>query len=142
MQWLMKSFESEIKAAPDVQKPMTGAARRNMVRRNAVGSPITLNTAPWSQEAPFNSQIPRQPLTGCVGTAMSIIMKYHEFPERGTGSYNGVNFDVAYDWANMRDDNYRHGYRRQRRRPSERWYTTPLQVSARSSDIPVRAPTK
>ncbi len=41
---------------------------------------------------------------------MSIIMKYHEFPERGTGSYNGVNFDVAYDWANMRDDNYRHGY--------------------------------
>ena len=110
MQWLMKSFESEIKAAPDVQKPMTGAARRNMVRRNAVGSPITLNTAPWSQEAPFNSQIPDQPLTGCVGTAMSIIMKYHEFPERGTGSYNGVNFDVAYDWANMRDDNYRHGY--------------------------------
>ncbi len=110
MQWLMKSFEREIKAAPDVQKPMTGAARRNMVRRNAVGSPITLNTAPWSQEAPFNSQIPDQPLTGCVGTAMSIIMKYHEFPERGTGSYNGVNFDVAYDWANMRDDNYRHGY--------------------------------
>ncbi len=88
MQWLMKSFESEIKAAPDVQKPMTGAARRNIwCAANAVGSPITLNTAPWSQEAPFNSQIPRQPLTGCVGTAMSIIMKYHmNFPNAVPGA--------------------------------------------------------
>ena len=37
-------------------------------------------------------------------------MKYHNYPQRGTGSYNGVNFDVAYDWDNMRMDNYRYGY--------------------------------
>ncbi len=41
---------------------------------------------------------------------MAMIMKYHQYPERGTGSYNGVNFDVEYDWANMRMDNYRYGY--------------------------------
>lgn len=104
MQWMMNSLETEIKAAPDLQKPMTSDVRRKMVRRNATGQPIYLKTASWSQEAPFNSKIPGNPLTGCVGTAMSIIMKYHEFPERGTGSYNGVNFDVAYDWDNMLDD--------------------------------------
>ena len=54
--------------------------------------------------------IPGNPLTGCVGTAMATSLKYHNFPERGTGSYNGVNFDVAYDWDNMRMDNYRSGY--------------------------------
>ena len=30
--------------------------------------------------------------------------------EKGTGSFDGVNFDVEYDWENMRTDNYRSGY--------------------------------
>ena len=71
---------------------------------------ILLNTPEWRQEAPFNNMIPGRPLVGCVGTAMATIMKYHNYPQRGTGSYNGVNFDVAYDWDNMRMDNYRYGY--------------------------------
>ena len=58
--------------------------------------------------------IPGRPLVGCVGTAMATIMKYHNYPQRGTGSYNGVNFDVAYDWDNMRMDNYRYGLLRNR----------------------------
>ena len=37
-------------------------------------------------------------------------MKYHNYPEKGTGSFDGVNFDVEYDWENMRTDNYRSGY--------------------------------
>ena len=75
------------------------------MRRTArTGERILLPTAAWSQESPFNDSIPGGRLVGCVGTAMSIIMKYHEFPARGTGSYNGVNYDVAYDWANMRTD--------------------------------------
>lgn len=108
MQWMMKGLESEIKDAPNVSRPQTKAARRSVVRRNAnTNQRILLQTADWSQEAPFNNMIPGHPLVGCVGTAMSIIMKYHNWPERGNGSYNGVNFDVEYDWDNMLTSNYR-----------------------------------
>ena len=111
MQWMLAGLENEIKAAPQLKVSYNAAQRRNIVRRTArTGERILLPTAAWSQESPFNASIPGGRLVGCVGTAMSIIMKYHEFPARGTGSYNGVNYDVAYDWANMRTDNYRYGY--------------------------------
>ena len=111
MNWMMHGLESEIKAAPGLQNPVPMGERRRMARRAAGSNErILLSTPQWRQEAPFNNQIPGKALTGCVGTAMAMIMKYHEFPEHGTGSYNGVNFDVAYDWANMRMDSYRSGY--------------------------------
>lgn len=111
MNWMMHGLESEIKAAPGLQKPVAMADRRKMVRRAAQSNQrILLETPQWRQEAPFNNKIPGKALTGCVGTAMAMIMKYHQYPERGTGSYNGVSFDVEYDWANMRMDNYRYGY--------------------------------
>lgn len=69
-----------------------------------------LSTAKWSQEAPFNNLIPNRRLTGCVGTAMAIIMKYHDWPEQGRGLLGDVDFNVRYDWDNMRLDNYRNGY--------------------------------
>ena len=111
MKWMLSGLEREIKAAPGIQRPVSLDERRRQVRRAAGGyERILLNTPEWRQEAPFNRHIPGNALTGCVGTAMAMIMKYHAFPERGTGSYNGVNFDVAYDWANMRMDAYRSGY--------------------------------
>ncbi|MDE6628627.1 MAG: C10 family peptidase [Muribaculaceae bacterium] len=111
MKWMMQGLESEIKAAPGLQKPVGREERRRLARRAATGSGrILLPTPEWRQEYPFNSMIPGNPLAGCVGTAMAMIMKYHNYPERGTGSYNGVSFDVAYDWDNMRMDNYRYGY--------------------------------
>lgn len=112
MQWLLRGYENEIKAAPSIQRPMTKESRRKLVHRkaSAPSQRIYLPTPAWSQESPFNSKIPGNPLAGCVGTSMAMIMKYHNFPERGTGSYNNVSFDVAYDWADMRMDNYRSGY--------------------------------
>ena len=111
MNWMMHGLESEIKAAPGLQNPVSMTERRRMARRAAQSNErILLETPQWRQEAPFNKHIPGNALTGCVGTAMAMIMKYHEFPERGTGSFNAVNFDVAYDWANMRMDSYRSGY--------------------------------
>lgn len=111
MNWMMRGLENEIKAAPSLQKPLSFADRRKMLRRAAQGNErILLETPQWRQEAPFNRHIPGNALTGCVGTAMAMIMKYHQYPEHGTGSYNGVNFDVAYDWPNMRMDSYRSGY--------------------------------
>lgn len=111
MQWMLSGLASEIKAAPSLSGRYTATQRRNMVRRAArTGERIILETAKWSQESPFNASIPGGRLVGCVGTAMSIIMKYHEWPAHGTGSFNGVSYDVDYDWANMRNDNYRYGY--------------------------------
>lgn len=111
MNWMMHGLESEIKAAPGLQNPVSMTERRRMARRAAQSNErILLATPQWRQEAPFNKHIPGNALTGCVGTAMAMIMKYHEFPAHGTGSYNAVNFDVAYDWANMRMDSYRSGY--------------------------------
>lgn len=111
LNWMMSGLENEIKASPSLQKPLSLADRSKMVRRAAQSNErILLQTPQWRQEAPFNRHVPGNALTGCVGTAMAMIMKYHQYPEHGTGSYNGVNFDVAYDWSNMRMDSYRSGY--------------------------------
>ncbi|SHJ14451.1 C10 family peptidase [Bacteroides stercorirosoris] len=69
-----------------------------------------IKTPEWSQEAPFNAQIPNHRLVGCVGTAMATVMKYHNHPSKGNGSLDGTNFNVQYAWNNMRTDNYRSGY--------------------------------
>jgi hypothetical protein len=78
-----------------------------------------LETAKWSQEHPYNYLCPmdgdRLSMTGCVATAMATVMRYHQWPEKGTGSnrytcmLNGEKvtlyepFAVSYDWKNMRD---------------------------------------
>ncbi len=111
MQWMLAGIEREIKVAPSQQKSQTTASLRNMARSAGQQSGAKLLSTPsWSQEAPFNSMIPGQPLVGCVGTAMATVMKYYNFPESGSGSYGGVDFNVAYDWDSMRADNYRSGY--------------------------------
>lgn len=84
--------------------------RKTAATTAAVSGNKLLNTATWSQEAPFNNLIPNRRLTGCVGVAMAIIMRHHAYPEKGKGSIGNVNFDATYDWTNMRTDNYRNGY--------------------------------
>ena len=77
----------------------------------------TISTAEWSQGEPFNLQTPmvngEHTLTGCVATAMGIIMKHHNYPAKAvnppaqnTYEVNGytttatITYD-AYDWNNM-----------------------------------------
>ncbi len=58
-----------------------------------------LHTARWSQGSPFNdlcpvdpsdtSAVKRHSVTGCVATAMAIVMQYHKWPEHGTGTIPG-----------------------------------------------------
>ncbi len=77
-----------------------------------------LPTAKWNQSEPYNDQCPLDSLgklsvTGCVATAMGIVMKYHNWPEKGKGSneykFSGdsipvsESFEIAYDWGNMLD---------------------------------------
>ncbi len=111
MRWMMTGIESELKAAPDLQPGKSVSENKRLARVAAQKTAQKLlATASWSQEAPFNSMIPGHPLVGCVGTAMATIMKYHQWPESGTGSFDGVDFNVDYDWESMRTDNYRSGY--------------------------------
>ncbi|MDL2221134.1 C10 family peptidase, partial [Parabacteroides sp. OttesenSCG-928-N08] len=72
-----------------------------------------LSSANWAQNDPYNADCPtiggQRTLTGCSATAMAILMRYHQWPTKGTGSHsyswNGttlsVTFDTTYDWANM-----------------------------------------
>ncbi|MDR2555448.1 MAG: C10 family peptidase [Fibromonadaceae bacterium] len=74
----------------------------------------------WDQGAPYNNMSPvvsgRRSYTGCVATAMSQIMKYHNHPVQGSGRSDAyrttthrinipsVNFsETSYDWENMQD---------------------------------------
>lgn len=73
----------------------------------------------WDQSTPYNNHCPSfggvSGMTGCVATAMGMIMKYYEYPEKGIGTHsyslsmglNGtftISFDYEanpFDWANM-----------------------------------------
>jgi len=79
---------------------------------------VQLKTAKWAQMSPFNDLAPeidgQKPPIGCVATAISIIMKYHRWPIRGTGtlpSYStqklqikGYDLGHEYKWDKMLDD--------------------------------------
>ncbi len=111
MKWMMEGLERELQVAPTLQNGIPATERRQMARRaGEKAAAKLLQTADWSQEGPFNNLIPGRPLVGCVGTAMATIMKYHNWPATGSGSFGGVDFNTAYDWDNMRSDNYRSGY--------------------------------
>lgn len=95
---------------------------------NNPGSPKSqyvspLLTTTWGQYpyynkyAPYNSTDQQQCLTGCVATGMAQIMKYWNFPAKGTGAYSytnstptfshnygnqSANFgNTSYNWTNM-----------------------------------------
>ena len=65
----------------------------------------------WNQSPYYNSLCPGGSVTGCVATAMAQIMKYWNYPEKGSGfhSYNhdqygtlSANFGgTTYNWASM-----------------------------------------
>lgn len=73
-----------------------------------------LNGINWNQDAPYNNSCPlvngERSVTGCVATAMAMVLKYHEYPVRGKGAHsytsNGIqcSFDyenTTFDWENM-----------------------------------------
>lgn len=86
-----------------------------------------LLTSTWNQTYPYNAWCPEESslenpslhghvYAGCAAVAMASVMRYWQWPERGTGSYSynmdmydgwhygtlSVNFEEEeYDWANM-----------------------------------------
>ena len=80
-----------------------------------------LLTTKWNQGDPYNLLCPyddrtdENAVTGCVATALAQVMKYWNYPTRGTGSYSysysnsyygtqSADFEnTTYDWNNMPD---------------------------------------
>ena len=63
----------------------------NDISVRAIGTPVVeLETARWNQYEPYNDLCPRidgtRAVTGCVPTALAIVMRYHRWPERGVGT--------------------------------------------------------
>lgn len=62
----------------------------------------------WDQGAPYNNACPiisgGRSVTGCVATAIAMIMKYHGYPARGKGSHTyttrTAKAQVSFDFAN------------------------------------------
>lgn len=68
------------------------------VPQRVVGSAIApMVETRWNQDAPYYNDCPivdgRHCYTGCVATALSQIMYYHQYPATGTGSH-------SYSWTN------------------------------------------
>lgn len=82
------------------------------------GEEVRLETAQWDQSGlPWNAMIPKlgdkDCHAGCVATAQAIILRYHQWPEKGTGTlpsyywYSGGKempghaLGHEYDWSQM-----------------------------------------
>jgi hypothetical protein len=98
------------------QARKAGVATYAKVTRPEREAIAPLVTTKWDQGAPYYNDCPKVSgkhcYTGCTATAMAQVMKYHNWPEVGTGSKSyvykalrlSVDFSQAtYDWANMRD---------------------------------------
>ena len=86
--------------------------------RSTRGDIAPLLSTLWNQDAPYNAYCPTghggpggHAYAGCVATAMSMVMKYWNWPIQGNGEHSytpegypmqTVNFGATtYDWANM-----------------------------------------
>lgn len=126
LKWWLSQYSAQIQnAIADVKSGKAviasqsdnAKARRKVASRNNVPDLITTK---WGQDAPFNSVIPKKGntnrsfVTGCTATAMAQVMKYYNYPEKGTGTKSyyddetSVDFaadfeNTQYDWDNMLD---------------------------------------
>ena len=104
-----------LKADPAITKLWDNLSFKNYLSDNK--SRRVLNTVLWDQGSPYNLKCPvinnTNCMTGCVATAMGIVMKYHQWPVSGSGSYNYTSklfqfklsgqLSTTYDWKSMTD---------------------------------------
>ena len=109
MQWWLDEYAREIEAAG------SGASYAPAATSDRAAIAPMLTTQ-WDQIEPYNNMCPefsgRRSMTGCLATAMAQVLKYHNWPERGTGSHSyrlglkqiSFNYgETVFDWTNMLD---------------------------------------
>lgn len=112
------TIENNIPASPEVQaRWQILKSGEGIKSQNLASSVAPLIATKWDQSPYYNELCPydnsqdEATVTGCVATAMAQVMKYWNYPEKGSGfhSYNhsaygtlSANFgSTTYDWANM-----------------------------------------
>ena len=124
LQWFLTTVSSSL-----VNNSLSANSRKAAVPPSEKYKPSMdpLLASTWNQSTPFNDLCPKDNKgkaypSGCVATALSQIMYFHKYPEKGSGQKqysfkpaDGVgellsaNFgETTYDWANM-IDNYESG---------------------------------
>lgn len=125
LKWWMEGLAGTVEELRASGAEASDAARAAW--RSLRSDPVTtgseqkvLETAKWYQEWPYNEKCPivagenKRSLTGCVATAMAIVMRYNRWPERGKGLVGGYVTSTyqtyipsfyldehVYDWDNM-----------------------------------------
>ena len=113
LQYWLDQYASQVQYA----RTTPASAPRYVAQRTQRAAIAPLTTTRWNQSAPYNDDCPldngTRSVTGCVATALAQVMKYHNWPAKGTSSHsytcNGSTLSVdyantTYDWANMLDD--------------------------------------
>ena len=89
--------EHDLAATPDIvweweSVSRSGSLQQGRQPRSVVGP---LCQTLWNQNYPYNNQCPEDPegsggyvYAGCVATAMAQVMKYHDWPDQGVGTYS------------------------------------------------------
>ena len=99
----------------EISSENVAAWNPNAKRSNVRGVEALVQTK-WNQSYPYNMLCPEHPqgdhghtYTGCVATAMAQVMKYWNYPQKGSGkvsyfwgAWDTINLaETNYDWANM-----------------------------------------
>ena len=117
---IRKAREEKLVATAEVRAKWEEPVR--IATRASAGSKV-LETASWDQLSPYNNYLSSYVTksgrgvsglyTGCVATAMAEVLRYHKWPEKGTGtlesyttsssnySVKGYDLGHSYNWDNM-----------------------------------------
>lgn len=104
-------IHNQIGATTEIQKEwdelISGKAQNVFIPKSV--SPLIQTK--WDQSPYYNALCPSGTVTGCVATAMAQVMKYWNYPAKGTGfhSYNHPNYgtlssnfgSTTYQWSSM-----------------------------------------
>ena len=116
LQWWLSEYGRQIEWARNAGISSSAQSKAAVNGNYEPIAPMTVTK--WNQDAPFNDDCPTvngtHTVTGCVATALAQIMKYHNWPQTGTGSVSyttttqGLNVSVnfgstTYQWDEMLD---------------------------------------
>lgn len=116
----LQEFVFNLRAGGARPAAATAALWQNDGMAKAAFTPVQYETAKWNQDAPYNALCPTvdggKAVTGCVATATAIVMRWHKWPEAGTGTLPGYTYKSdtgkqitieghqlghKYDWDNL-----------------------------------------
>lgn len=118
LRWWLSQFDKEYQWL--MEHPETEGRKTATLRSEFAPIAPLLGDIQWDQNAPFNSECPKDPksglrsMVGCVATALGQVMRYHQWPKRANAAtieYNDYRSKQlrtytfgkeAYDWAHMR----------------------------------------